>query len=114
MVCNVTAFPKLMHVNWRQNNSGILRIINEGAVGTDGISPNNPSLTLKSTSFADTGVYHCSATNMAGTERSVAIHLSVIGGKPTLCNIYFISRIGSSFSCFFVYLVYIYLVYIVV
>lgn len=114
MVCNVTAFPKLMHVNWRQNNSGIIRMINEGAVGTDGILTNNPSLTLKSTSFADAGVYHCSATNMAGTERSVAIYLSVIGGRNTLFTIYFISRIGSLFSCFFEYLVYIYLVYIVV
>ncbi|CAG2214960.1 HMCN [Mytilus edulis] len=86
MVCNVTAFPKLKHVSWQRNNSGILTILNKGAVGTDGITTNNPSLTIESTSFSDVGIYHCFASNIAGTKKSDAIHLSVLGGIP-LVNI---------------------------
>lgn len=89
-----------MHVNWRRNNSGIVRIINEGAIGTEGISPNSPSLTMEYTTFVDVGVYHCSATNIVGTENSDAIHVAVIGGTITLFTINFISGLGSSFSCY--------------
>lgn len=81
MECKVTAFPKLMHVNWQRNISGILTILNDGAVGTGGVSTDNPSLTLKYTSLADLGIYQCSASNAVGTERSDAMYLTVIGGK---------------------------------
>ncbi|XP_063411625.1 hemicentin-1-like [Mytilus trossulus] len=82
MVCNVTAFPKLEYVNWQGNNNGIYTTLNKGAVGTDGIAIHNPSLTIKSVSFADEGIYHCFASNIAGTERSDAMNLSVNGGTP--------------------------------
>lgn len=83
MECMVTAFPKLKHVNWQRNISGILTILNHGAVDTGGISPNNPSLTLKYTNLADAGIYQCSASNAVGTEISDAMYLTVIGGKVT-------------------------------
>ncbi|VDI16426.1 Hypothetical predicted protein, partial [Mytilus galloprovincialis] len=82
MECMVTAFPKLKHVNWQRNVSGILTILNDGAVGTGGISTNNPSLTIKYTNLADVGIYQCSASNAVGTERSDAMYLTVIGGIP--------------------------------
>lgn len=98
MVCNITAFPKLLHVNWQRNNSGVLTIINEGAVGTGGISPNNPSLTIRSSSFADAGVYYCSATNPVGTERSDGMDLSVVGGTNKKVTTNFMQRTGYLFS----------------
>lgn len=81
-----------MHINWQRNSSGNVKIINKGAIGTDGISSNNPSLTVEATSFIDVGVYHCSATNIVGTSSSDAIHLAVVGGKIT---IHFNSGLGS-------------------
>lgn len=81
--CMVTAFPKLKHVNWQRSISGILTILNGGAVGTVGISTNNPSLTIEYTHLVDAGIYHCSASNAVGTESSDAMYLTVIGGKIT-------------------------------
>ena len=57
------------------------KIIHEGEFNTAGITKANPSLTLKSPKFHDTGEYLCYARNEAGQTLSRRIPVKVDGGK---------------------------------
>lgn len=77
----VKADPPVRFVYWEKNVDERRTIINNGAVGTFGVTPNNPSLTITYSTKADIGTYRCFATNDVGTGRSDIISLQVVGGS---------------------------------
>lgn len=77
----VKADPPVKFVYWEKVFDGRRTILNNGAVGTLGSSPNNPSLTLEYSTKADIGTYRCFATNDVGTGRGDIISLQVTGGN---------------------------------
>lgn len=77
--CNIFSDPPIVNVYWEIVDTHT--IINQGSVGYQGISLNNPSLTIiRSTTF-HTGQYRCFATNAVGTTGSEPMSLLVKGGK---------------------------------
>lgn len=83
----VKADPPAKFVYWEKIVDGRRFIINNGAVGTFGATPNDPSLTLKYSTKADFGTYRCFATNDVGTGHGDIISLQVIGGSVYLIAI---------------------------
>ncbi|XP_063406022.1 hemicentin-1-like [Mytilus trossulus] len=84
LTCDITADPSLKFIYWERITNETRTVLNRGSIGIIGITPNNPSLTLKYSTKADTGVYRCFATNDVGTGRSEPLSLQVIGEKPHL------------------------------
>ncbi|CAC5388894.1 unnamed protein product [Mytilus coruscus] len=80
--CNITAVPAITDVYWERVQNGTKMIINKGSVGVEGITPENPSLTLIFTTKMNIGKYRCFATNEVGTHGSEFTSLDVTGGKP--------------------------------
>lgn len=81
ITCNIIADPGVEIVYWKKEADGRTIIINHGAVGTQGVTPFNPSLILQSTTKADSGEYTCFAINDIGTGQSGSTLLNVIGGE---------------------------------
>lgn len=79
--CTVIAHPKANNVYWQRTKSGEVSTINTGTIGTDGITPADPSLTLNYTTTADEGIYVCFASNEIGTGYSKEVNLTVYGGE---------------------------------
>lgn len=78
--CNVTADPPVTFVFWRRNTNNIVSTLNEGTVGTNGISITMPSLVITYPTTEDSGSYTCYASNRVGTQQSLPVILSVEGG----------------------------------
>lgn len=86
----VKSDPPVRFVYWEKIVEGRRTIINHGAVGTIGVTSDNPSLTVTYSTKADNGTYRCFATNDVGTSRGDIISLQVTGGSAPL-NAFFLS-----------------------
>ncbi|VDH95558.1 Hypothetical predicted protein [Mytilus galloprovincialis] len=84
LICNVNADPAITHVYWEIVQNETSMIINQGSVGVQGITPQNPSMIIISVTNMHIGKYRCFASNAVGTSGSESMSLSVIGGKPTV------------------------------
>lgn len=86
----VIADPPVTFVYWEKVVNNRKTIINNGAVGIEGVAPTNPSLIIKYGTKADNGIYRCFATNDVGTSHSNVISLQVTGGNtndfPSVLN----------------------------
>lgn len=86
----VIADPPVTFVYWEKVANNRKTIINNGAVGIEGVAPTNPSLIIKYGTKADNGIYRCFATNDVGTSHSNVISLQVTGGNtndfPSVLN----------------------------
>ncbi|CAG2199111.1 unnamed protein product [Mytilus edulis] len=78
--CEISSDPPHNRVYWEKTVNGTKTIINYGAIGTNGITPENPSLILQYSTYADAGDYTCNAINTVGTGQSKSIHIKVHGG----------------------------------
>lgn len=78
--CTITAYPPVTLVYWQKNIGDVITILNEGTVGTKGINVSMPSLIIMFPKTADSGSYTCFGSNVAGTQRSLAVKLNVEGG----------------------------------
>lgn len=81
LICNVNADPAITHVYWERVQNETSMIINQGSVGVQGITPQNPSMIIISVTNMHIGKYRCFASNAVGTSGSESMSLSVIGGK---------------------------------
>ncbi|VDI13642.1 Hypothetical predicted protein, partial [Mytilus galloprovincialis] len=84
LIAAVKADPPAKFVYWEKVVDGRRSIINNGAVGIFGATPNNPSLTVTYSTKADFGKYRCFATNDVGTGHGDIISLQVIGEIPII------------------------------
>lgn len=66
---------------WERKRNGIISTINSQAIGTTGITPNTPSLTLQFSTFSDMGTYTCVAANAIGIRQSHTTIVTITGGK---------------------------------
>lgn len=78
--CFIIADPQVRYVFWQKNVNGYLTSITHGAVGTQGISPTIPSLTIMFPSKSDQGEYTCFGVNDLGQRGSIPTLLKVSGG----------------------------------
>lgn len=81
--CSVFSIPKITLIYWRKNVTGLVTTINSHAVGTDGITVDNPSLTILFPTHSDSGSYNCFASNVLGTSSSATTFLNIIGGTSS-------------------------------
>ncbi|CAG2192940.1 HMCN [Mytilus edulis] len=79
LICNVNADPAITHVYWERVQNETSMIINQGSVGVQGITPQNPSLIIISITNMHIGKYRCFASNAVGTSGSESMSLDVIG-----------------------------------
>ncbi|CAC5425483.1 unnamed protein product [Mytilus coruscus] len=82
--CIVKSDPAVTDVYWERVQNDTSIIINQGSVGVQGITPQNPSLIIISSTKIHIGKYRCFASNAVGTSGSESMSLDVIGGKPTV------------------------------
>ncbi|XP_052080992.1 immunoglobulin superfamily member 10-like [Mytilus californianus] len=82
--CNVKADPAITDVYWERVQNDTSMIINHDSVGVQGITPQNPSLIIISSTKMHIGKYRCFASNAVGTSGSESMSLGVIGEKPTV------------------------------
>lgn len=75
-------------VYWERVQNETSMIINQGSVGVQGITPQNPSLIIISITDMHIGKYRCFASNAVGTSGSESMSLDVIGGRLNL--LYFV------------------------
>ncbi|CAG2197201.1 PXDN [Mytilus edulis] len=78
--CKVTAYPKVSLVYWQKQSNNVITTLYNGSVGTEGITIDFPSLVLTRPVNADSGIYTCFASNIAGTQKSLSTKLTVEGG----------------------------------
>ena len=79
--CTVTSFPEVDDVVWLRNTSGSTEQIKADGIKFSGSNSTSPSLTISSADLADSGMYTCTATNVAGTGISIPAELYVSGGN---------------------------------
>ncbi|XP_052081096.1 hemicentin-1-like [Mytilus californianus] len=82
--CSFVAHSDVLLVYWQKNYKNVITTIYKGAVGTAGITHTFPSLVLTRPTTADSGIYTCFATNVAGTQKSLPTTLIVEGGRPII------------------------------
>ncbi|CAC5384057.1 HMCN [Mytilus coruscus] len=82
--CSVSSDPEANLVYWQKTVNGVLSTLSQNAFGTNGMTPNNPSLTIESATVYDSGAYLCSAANTVGTSSSQWTILSVTGALPVV------------------------------
>lgn len=84
--CNVTRNQNLgaVHVYWTKVFDGGLIQMNAGYPGTEGMTIEDPSLTITFPTFDDTAQYICAAKSKVSNITGQPINLNVIGGK--FCN----------------------------
>ncbi|CAC5404495.1 unnamed protein product [Mytilus coruscus] len=79
--CKITAYPPVTLVYWQKKIGDVITTLNEGTIGTKGISADMPSLVLMFATTSDSGSYTCYASNNAGTQTSFAAILVVEGAN---------------------------------
>ncbi|XP_071172629.1 cell adhesion molecule DSCAML1-like isoform X2 [Mytilus edulis] len=83
--CFVQSDPPHTNVYWKHSNDGRnTSNLNKNAIGTEGITLQNPSLIIGKTNFAHSGYYTCFASNEIGEVNSESIYLNVTGGYPNV------------------------------
>ncbi|CAC5381762.1 unnamed protein product [Mytilus coruscus] len=83
--CSVQSDPPHTNVYWKHSNDGTnTSNLNHKATGTQGITLQNPSLTIGKTNFAHSGYYTCFASNEIGEGKSESIYLNVTGDYPNV------------------------------
>lgn len=80
LVCTVDSTLPITMIYWERIIKGVMSRINPGTVGTNGINPKNPSLTILHPTSADSGFYTCFAGNVVGINHSSPINVTVVGG----------------------------------
>ncbi|XP_063412590.1 hemicentin-2-like [Mytilus trossulus] len=80
--CAITGNPPPTKVYWEKIYNGISKVISNGTLGTEGITVDNPSMTLLHATDSDSGLYKCFAVNVFGMGYSSSTKLTVIGGLP--------------------------------
>lgn len=70
-----------IHVYWTKVRGGLLTQMNAGYPGTEGMTKEDPSLTITFPTFDDTGQYICAAKTLFLHVTGQPINLNVIGGK---------------------------------
>lgn len=78
--CSVISDPAAYLIYWQKEVKGVFSTLSRNAFGTNGMTPNNPSLTIESATLFDSGAYLCSAVNTVGISSSEWITVSVTGG----------------------------------
>ncbi|CAG2221471.1 HMCN [Mytilus edulis] len=86
--CNVKADPAITDVYWERVQNETSMIINQGSVGVQGITPQNPSLIIISITDIHIGKYRCFASNAVGTSGSESMSLDVIGELLQMTALY--------------------------
>lgn len=76
----ISASPTVLKVYWTRNSSGIITTIDHGLSGTEGITVDNPSLTLLYITDLDNGLYTCTAESYRGIGFSKTVNVTVNGG----------------------------------
>ena len=79
--CSVTADPVHNNVYWRKVDGGTETSITIDNSKYTGSTISNPSLTINTVTFNDTGTYYCYASNSVGTGVSTQVIVAVSGGK---------------------------------
>ncbi|XP_063412669.1 peroxidasin homolog [Mytilus trossulus] len=80
--CAISCNPPPTKVYWEKIYNGISKVISNGTLGTEGITVDNPSMTLLHATDSDSGLYKCFAVNVFGMGYSSSTKLTVIGGLP--------------------------------
>ncbi|OPL33462.1 hypothetical protein AM593_10437, partial [Mytilus galloprovincialis] len=80
--CQIKASPTHDFVYWEHNVTGVVRRLFRETLGIEGITVDNPTLSLKYATNNASGLYTCFARNVVGTSYSSAINVSVKGGVP--------------------------------
>lgn len=70
----------MLYIHWQYVNNGVLTTIAAGTSGIAGSTTETPSLTIKSVTTSESGLYTCFATNDVGTGESKPINVTVVGG----------------------------------
>lgn len=81
IACVVNAYPRPTKIYWEKESNSITNVINNGTIGTYGITVANPSLTIVYATDSDSGLYKCVAINEFGMGYSSSVKLSVTGGN---------------------------------
>lgn len=71
----------VQNIHWEYENNGVLTRLVNGTEGIAGSTTTIPSITIKTVTTSESGVYTCYATNDVGTGKSKPINVTVIGGK---------------------------------
>ncbi|XP_071149869.1 uncharacterized protein [Mytilus edulis] len=79
ILCAITSNPPPTKVYWEKIYNGISKVISNGTSGTEGITVDNPSMTLLHATDSDSGLYKCFAVNVFGMGYSSSTKLTVIG-----------------------------------
>lgn len=69
---------------WERNLNGEITKISSRLTGIDGVTIDNPALTINVTTLSDSGLYTCYAENEDGIGKSNVTQLHVIGGTHLL------------------------------
>lgn len=78
--CSVNSYPEAYLIYWQKEVKGVFSTLSHNAFGTNGMIPNNPSLTIETATLYDSGAYLCLAVNAVGTSSSEWTRLLVTGG----------------------------------
>ncbi|XP_071150591.1 hemicentin-1-like [Mytilus edulis] len=84
IACVVTGNPPPTQIYWEKEFNGIKKVIHNGTINTEGITPENPSLILLYATDSDEGLYKCFAVNEFGRDSSSSVELNVVGGRPVV------------------------------
>ncbi|CAC5403637.1 HMCN [Mytilus coruscus] len=98
IVCVINAKPPPTKVYWEKVSNGITKVISNGTSGTDGITIDNPSITLLHATDSDSGFYKCFAVNEFGMGYSSPTKLTVIGGLPEVSVPYMTYLTGTGYT----------------
>lgn len=67
-------------IYWERNSSGSVITISSELAGINGVTIENPGLTINVTTSSDSGVYTCVAENSYGIGKSIPTKLNINGG----------------------------------
>lgn len=84
--CSINASPQVDKLYWQKESNGITSKLVAGLAGTNGMSLDNPSLTITFASMRDSGMYTCIASNSIGTGKSNSANITVHGGNYNKCK----------------------------
>lgn len=82
--CSVSSDPEAYLIYWQKEVKGVFSTLSHNAFGTNGMTPNNPSLTIETATLYDSGAYLCLAVNAVGTSSSQWTRLLVTGALPVV------------------------------